>query len=122
MSQKNVLILHTDQQRYDCLGSSGNSFIRTPNLDQLAAEGTRFTRHIAANSACMPSRASLMTGLYPPGHGVWANGVALNRQEYARVTPPAPPWRTEIVPQPPTLADVFGGAGGTTRCPLENCI
>jgi arylsulfatase A-like enzyme len=114
MGQKNVLILHTDQQRYDSLGCSGNAYARTPNTDQLAAEGTRFTRHISANSVCMPSRASLMTGLYPPGHGVWTNGVALNRQEYAHITPPGPNWRINLALQPSTLADVFGKAGYDT--------
>jgi len=115
MAQKNILVLHTDQQRYDCLGCSGNPYVRTPHIDQLAAEGTRFTRHISGNPVCMPSRASLMTGLYPPGHGVWSNGVALNRREYACFKPPAPARReTDIVPQPPTLADVFCSAGYDT--------
>jgi arylsulfatase A-like enzyme len=45
---------------------------------------------------------------------VWANGIALNRREYARVTPAPPAWRTNVVPEPPTLADVFGGAGYDT--------
>ena len=75
--------IRATQQRYDCVGCMGNPYIRTPNLDRLAREGTVFTRHIAANPVCMPSRASLMTGLYPPGHGVYTNGVALNRNEYA---------------------------------------
>jgi len=114
MPRKNVLILHTDQQRYDSLGCSGNAYARTPNIDRLAAESTRFTRHIASNPVCMPSRASLMTGLYPPGHGVWTNGVALNRQEYARVTPAAPTWEIDVVPQPLTLADVYSRAGYDT--------
>lgn len=114
MTQKNILILHTDQQRYDSLGSNGNPFARTPNLDALAADATCFTRHIAASPICMPSRASLMTGLYPPGHNVYTNGVALNRQEYT-IANPAPQWlETEIPPVPPTLADVFARAGYDT--------
>jgi len=64
---KNVLILHADQQRYDSLGCNGNRFARTPNIDRLAAEGSVFSRRIAANPVCMPSRASLMTGLYATG-------------------------------------------------------
>lgn len=109
---RNVLILHTDQQRYDCLGCSSNPYIETPNIDALAAEGTVFTRHISANTVCMPSRASLLTGLYPPGHGVWENGVALNRREYI-------PFDRDrhgdaCVHQPTTMADMFAEAGYNT--------
>ena len=112
MSKPNVLVIHTDQQRYDSLGCSGNPYARTPNLDRLAAEGACFTRHISSNTICMPSRASLFTGLYPPGHNVWTNGVALNRREYADLN-------TRVVgarvrPEPPTLADIFAGAGYDT--------
>jgi arylsulfatase A-like enzyme len=114
MPQKNVLILQTDQQRFDSLGSSGNPYAHTPYLDRLAYEGTVFTRHIAANPVSMPSRASLFTGLYPPGHNVYTNGIALNRQEYTNANP-APQWsEADIPPVPPTLADIFARAGYDT--------
>ena len=114
MSQKNILIVHTDQQRYDSLGSSGNPFAQTPNLDRLAYESTVFTRHIAANPVCMPSRASLFTGLYPPGHNVYTNGIALNRREYITANP-TPQWaEADIPPVPPTMADIFARAGYDT--------
>ncbi|GKX28207.1 sulfatase [Vallitalea longa] len=80
MKNKNVMILHTDQQRYDSLGCNGNKFARTENIDKLAKDGCRFTRHIAANTTCMPSRSSLLTGLYVPGHGVCSNGIPLWRR------------------------------------------
>lgn len=108
----NILLIHADQLRYDALGCTGNPAARTPNLDRLAAAGTTCTRHIAANPVCMPSRASLFTGLYPPAHNVWNNGVALPRQEYARYT------RHNAVrkfqPEPTTLADCFADAGYDT--------
>ncbi len=111
---KNVLIIHTDQQRYDSLGCTGNPHAMTPNIDRLAAEGILFTRHIAANSVCMPSRATLMTGRYPVGHGVWDNGVALNRREYMEFS------RVRdgegIVIEPVTIADVFAQHGYRTAC------
>jgi arylsulfatase A-like enzyme len=114
MTQKNVLILHTDQQRFDCLGCVGRrANVRTPNLDRLASQGALFSRHIASNPVCMPSRASLMTGLYPPGHNVWSNGIALNRKVYALATP-APRYDLDVTPEPPTMADVFAGAGYDT--------
>ncbi len=75
--KKHIVIFHTDQQRYDSLHCNGNKYAKTPNLDLLASEGSRFTRHIAANPVCMPSRASLFTGQYVPGHGVSSNGIPL---------------------------------------------
>ena len=112
-TRPNILILHTDQQRYDSLGCTGNPHARTPNIDRLAAEGTVFTRHITSNTICMPSRASLLTGLYPPGHNVWTNGVPLNRREYAPINPHAV-GEERVRPEPPTLADIFGVAGYDT--------
>jgi len=117
----NVLILHCDQLRYDGLGCNGNPHARTPNIDALAAEGTVFTRHIAANPICMPSRASLLTGLYPPGHNVWTNGVALNRRQYedptgewSEAASPAAPFQGHVVAEPRTLADLFAENGYDT--------
>lgn len=111
---KNVLIIHTDQQRYNSMGCTGNPFARTPNLDRLAAGGAVFDRHIAANTICMPSRASLLTGLYPPGHNVWCNGVALNRAAY--FSGYREPDRPENLPEPPTMADVFSAHDYQTAC------
>ena len=108
-SRKNVLLLHTDQQRYDSLGCTGNSHARTANIDKLALEGTVFCRHIASNSACMPSRAGLLTGQYPPGHNVWVNGVALNRKEYLGGRVP-----DVYAREPLTMADMFAAEGYDT--------
>lgn len=47
---KNVILLHTDQQRADSLGCMGNAYARTPNIDRLARGGTVFTRHIVSNA------------------------------------------------------------------------
>ena len=67
----NILWICTDQQRYDSLGSSGNRFARTPNLDRLAARGTPFLRAYCQQAVCSPSRSSLMTGLRPDSIKVW---------------------------------------------------
>lgn len=70
MNRRNILLIHSDQHRYDCLGSSGiRPCIKTPNLDQLAAEGTRFTHAFSTIPICTPARASLMTGSWPSQHG-----------------------------------------------------
>lgn len=110
----NILILHCDQMRYDALGCDGNPFARTPHIDALAASGTVFTRHIASNPVCMPSRASLLTGLYVPGHNVWRNGVPLQRHD--DYGPPAlRQWPLGVVTASPvTLPDLFAAAGYDT--------
>lgn len=68
MRQANLLFLITDQQRADTVES--HTLCQTPNLDRLAAAGTRFTRCYTPNPLCSPTRASLMTGLLPHSHGM----------------------------------------------------
>ncbi len=78
----NVIVITTDQQRYDTLSCSGNEVIRTPNLDKLAQEGVKFNRSYASSPVCMPSRGSIFTGRYPRIHGSWNVGVNLPENEY----------------------------------------
>ena len=66
----NILLITTDQQRYDTLGVNGNSWSRTPNLDALAREGAVFRRAYCQNPVCIPCRASIYTGRYIHQHGV----------------------------------------------------
>lgn len=77
MASPNLLLLCTDQQRFDALGAAGNPHVQTPNLDRLAGQGARFTNCYVQAPVCGPSRASLMTGQYLRRHGQWANGVDL---------------------------------------------
>ena len=69
--QPNILIIMTDQQRYDSLGCYGFEGAHTPNLDQLAKEGVLFENNYVPNPICTPSRSSLWTGKHLPGHGVY---------------------------------------------------
>lgn len=70
----NIVLIITDQQRYDTIRSLGYSYAQTPVLDQMISEGTHFTQcHITASS-CAPARASLFTGLYAHNHRVLRNG------------------------------------------------
>ncbi|MFX0021600.1 MAG: sulfatase [Candidatus Hermodarchaeota archaeon] len=86
MSEKlNVLFIITDAMRADHMSCAGNPTIKTPNLDKLAKEGTRFTNHYCTNPICMPNRASLLTGVYPNVHGVRSNGINL-RQDIPTIT------------------------------------
>lgn len=72
----NILLITSDQQHFDTLGFA-NPRIRTPALDRLAREGAHFTRAYCNNPTCTPSRASLITGLYPSWHGAWSIGTKL---------------------------------------------
>lgn len=75
----NIILIMTDQQRYDTIAALGFPFATTPNLDRLVREGVSFTDcHITAPS-CVPSRASLFTGYYPHTTGVLRNGQAWQR-------------------------------------------
>jgi len=60
----NIIFILADDLGYGDLGSYGQKIIRTPHLDQLAAEGMRFTQFYAGNTVCAPSRSVLMTGLH----------------------------------------------------------
>jgi arylsulfatase A-like enzyme len=71
----NVLLVTTDQQRADTIGAYGSRLDATPVLDRVAAEGLRFAACRTQNPYCQPSRATILTGLYPSSHGVYCNGV-----------------------------------------------
>lgn len=70
---RNMLFFLTDQHRTDTLGCYGNTGVRTPNLDALAAEGTVFDRCYTPSAICTPARASLLTGEAPFRHKLLAN-------------------------------------------------
>ncbi|OYP38861.1 sulfatase [Rhodopirellula sp. MGV] len=60
----NIVMIYTDDQCFASLGATGNSDVRTPNMDQLAADGIPFRRHYNSTAICMGSRASVLTGMY----------------------------------------------------------
>jgi arylsulfatase A-like enzyme len=74
---RKILLVTTDQQRFDTLGCNGGTLARTPVVDRLAAEGIRYERAIPQSVVCMPSRSTILTGQHPTTHGVWMNGVPL---------------------------------------------
>ncbi len=73
----NFVFIITDQHRADHLGCYGNAVVQTPHIDSIAAAGWRAKRFYVANPACMPNRATLMTGRLPSLHGVRSNGIPL---------------------------------------------
>ncbi|HEX3130561.1 MAG TPA: sulfatase-like hydrolase/transferase [Thermoanaerobaculia bacterium] len=73
--RRSLVLITLDTTRADHLGSYGWKFARTPNLDALAARGTRFVRCDTAAPVTLPSHATILTGLYPPRTGVRDNGT-----------------------------------------------
>lgn len=76
-TKRNILLITTDQMRYDALGCNGGQVARTPVLDNLSAKGINYRRAHNQNVVCMPARATIMTGQHVATHGVWMNGVSL---------------------------------------------
>jgi len=72
-SRPNVVLIYCDDLGYGDIGCFGNTVIRTPHIDSLADEGTRFTEYYACNAVCAPSRAGLLTGRYPIRTGIIGN-------------------------------------------------
>jgi len=63
-ARPNIIFIMADDLGYADLGCYGQQLIQTPNLDQMAAEGMRFTQHYAGSAVCAPSRCALMTGMH----------------------------------------------------------
>jgi arylsulfatase len=74
----NLLFLYTDEQTWRTLAAYGNHDIAMPNLDRLAATSTVFEQAYCTQPICTPSRASLLTGLYPHTTGCTANNIPLS--------------------------------------------
>ena len=73
----NILIIHTDEHRIDCLGAYGNKQIKTPNIDALASDGVLYNNSFCSYPVCTPSRYSLVSGLYVREHGGYSNHCTL---------------------------------------------
>jgi len=69
-NRPNIVFLLTDDQRYDTLGATGNSIVRTPEIDRLARDGVTFDRSYVVSSACAPNRAAILSGMYTRSSGV----------------------------------------------------
>ncbi|MCD6519910.1 MAG: sulfatase-like hydrolase/transferase [Anaerolineae bacterium] len=69
----NIILIITDQQRYDTIRALGFPYMDTPHLDRLVREGTTFTQSFVTAASCAPARASLFTGYYPHTTGIYKN-------------------------------------------------
>jgi choline-sulfatase len=66
----NIVLILADDHGEWAMGCSGNAEVRTPNLDALAASGTRFENFFCTSPVCSPARASILTGRMPSQHGI----------------------------------------------------
>jgi arylsulfatase A-like enzyme len=100
-NKPNIIFILADDFGYGDLGSYGQKLTRTPNLDRLAREGTRFTQAYSSAPVCAPSRASLMTGMHQ-GHA------------YIRGNEDTKGQRVSLRPEDTTIAEVLKRAGYRT--------
>lgn len=75
--QPNIVIIYTDDLGYGDLGSYGHPYIKTPNLDQMAEEGQRWTDFYVPAPVCSPSRGALLTGMQPVRSGLYGTETAV---------------------------------------------
>jgi len=74
-----MLFILTDDQSQRDMGAYGNKVLSTPNMDKIALEGMMFDNAFTSTAMCVPSRATLLTGLYPMRHGAEANHAPIKK-------------------------------------------
>lgn len=68
----NIIMIMTDQQRYDTIKELGYNYMITPNMDNLVKGGTTFNQNFCPGATCIASRAAIFTGMYPHNTGVYS--------------------------------------------------
>jgi arylsulfatase A-like enzyme len=97
-NKPNVMIICTDQQRYDTIHELGYDYMITPNLDELCREGCSYVNAHTHNPICMPARHDLLLGMPARAHGYFANNEMQSIKDYSL----------------PTLSRIFSDAGYRT--------
>ncbi|HET7769365.1 MAG TPA: sulfatase-like hydrolase/transferase, partial [Chloroflexota bacterium] len=97
MSLPNILVITSDEHNPKHLSCAGHPVVKTPNLDRLAAQGTRFDRAYCAQPICAPTRQTFITGLWSFEHGQYSNSHVFDKRH-------------------PTWAHHFNDAGYHTAC------
>ncbi|MCP5560953.1 MAG: sulfatase-like hydrolase/transferase [Verrucomicrobiaceae bacterium] len=106
-AKPNIVFIFADDWGWGDLGCHGHPYVKTPNIDRLAKEGTDFYRFTVASGVCSPSRTAVMTGHFPArynidGHFAWAKNNAQRNM---------PDW---LDPKTPTLPKMLQSAGYAT--------
>ncbi|MCK4991328.1 MAG: sulfatase-like hydrolase/transferase, partial [Bacteroidales bacterium] len=111
VTQPNIVFILVDDLGSHQLGSYGSTFYETPNIDELANEGIKFTNAYAASTVCSPTRASIMTGKYP---------ARLHLTDYIPGNEPqntlllVPNWTKQLLSEEITIPEVLKSAGYAT--------
>src|SRR5688572_29149977 len=106
-AKQNVLFILADDLGWGDLACYGNKFVRTPNLDRLAAEGRLFTNFYVCGSVCSPSRCAFFTGTYPSRQKIHGHFAAPAQNTNRGM----PQW---LDPAVPNVAKVLKNAGYAT--------
>lgn len=109
----NIVLFYADDLGWTDLSIQGSDYYESPRIDSIAKDGMSFTRAYAGAANCAPSRACLMTGLYPPRHGVYTVGSSERGKARDRKLVPTPN-KTVLDASFPTIASVLQKAGYAT--------
>lgn len=107
----NVVIILIDDMGQTDLSCYGSTFYETPNIDRLATQGMRFTQAYSACTVCSPTRASLLTGLYPARLHV-TDWIAGHKRPFAKLN--VPDWTMHLDLEQPNLAKTLKSHGYAT--------
>lgn len=107
----NIIFILADDLGYSQIGVNGSDYYQTPNIDQLAGEGMRFTNAYSAAAICSPTRASIMTGKYPARLHLTDFLAGNNRDDYPLSQPQ---WQKYLPLEEITIAEVLKERGYRT--------
>jgi len=114
LAQPNIVLIFADDLGYGELGSYGQKIIRTPNLDQFAAGGLRFTNFYSSSALCAPARCQMLTGLHSGHAQIRANFEMANGPE--SFTDLNEKGQMPLAGDAVTIAKRLKEAGYTTAC------
>jgi arylsulfatase A-like enzyme len=106
-TKPNIIIILTDDMGFSDIGCFGGNFVPTPNIDRMAKSGLKLTSYYSAAPICSPSRAGLLTGMYP---GRWNFSTYLDNKKHNKDAEQADYLDTAA----PTMAKIFKNAGYAT--------
>ena len=107
----NIVFLLADDLGWTGLQCFGSDFYETPNLDSIAAKGIKFTNAYSACTVCSPTRASVMTGMYPARLHL-TDFIARQNQPFAKLS--IPNWTKQLKSEHTTIAEVLRDANYAT--------